>query len=256
MATGMTRRDAPVGGSPETTTIKVVGRIGFAVVILLALMGISSAVGRFVSTVQYLADPSSVVASAGPAGEQFDGRYYAHPYLTLVHVVTGFLFMVLGPIQFLPAVRNRWIWFHRLSGRVFMIASLIGAISALVIIVRLPVFGSLSTSVAVLVADALFLACLVQGYRTIRRRDIARHREWMIRAFAIGLGISTFRLMIPLLMLTPIHATFIEAWDTVAWLGFITNALVAEIWINVTRRQPPALSSRAPIRQRAMQAAD
>ena len=34
-------------------------------------------------------------------------------------------------------------------------------------------------------------ACLVLGFTAIRRRDIAAHRAWMIRAYAIGLAAGT-----------------------------------------------------------------
>ena len=34
-------------------------------------------------------------------------------------------------------------------------------------------------------------ACLVLGVAAIRRRDIAAHRAWMIRAYAIGLAAGT-----------------------------------------------------------------
>jgi hypothetical protein len=33
--------------------------------------------------------------------------------------------------------------------------------------------------------------CLVLGFAAIRRRDIAAHRAWMMRAYAIGLGAGT-----------------------------------------------------------------
>ncbi len=149
------------------------------------------------------------------------------------------LTLMLGPIGLLTYLVLRLVARRRWSGRVWMIASLVGAISALIFVQRLPVFGSLSTSVGVVFAGTAFLVCLVQGYRAIRRREIARHREWMIRTFAIGLGISTFRVLMPLLMIPPVSATLPEAWDTVVWLGFAINAIVAEVWINVTRRRSP-----------------
>jgi hypothetical protein len=34
-------------------------------------------------------------------------------------------------------------------------------------------------------------ACLVLGFTAARRRDIAAHRAWMIRAYAIGLATGT-----------------------------------------------------------------
>ena len=40
--------------------IRIVGRVGYGIVILLALVGIISVAGRFVGTVQYLADPAAV----------------------------------------------------------------------------------------------------------------------------------------------------------------------------------------------------
>jgi uncharacterized membrane protein len=232
--------------------IKIVARIGYVVVVLLALAGIASVVLRFLYTVQFLAGVSWVEVNGPPPGApNFDARYYDHPYLTLVHIVTGFVFMALGPIQFWPAVRKGWIGYHRAAGRVWMIASLVGVISALMLVPMLPVFGSFEASVAVTIAGSMFLVCLAQGYRRIRRRQIDKHREWMIRTLAIGLGISTFRVLLPVLMAFGI--TFPEAWDTVVWLGFLINAVVAEVWINVTRRRPQPVPTRGPSRERVLQ---
>ncbi len=237
--------------------VRFVGRAGFVVVILLAVVGINSAVGRFATTVQYLADPAAFAAEELPPQlpSNFNTRYYAIPYLTLIHATTGFLFMVLGPLQFVGAIRNRWLNFHRWCGRVFLVASLAGVLTALAFVPMLPVFGSFSSRVGVVVAATYFLVALVQGYWYIRRREIAQHREWMIRLFAVGLGISTFRVFLPLFMIPPFNATFTESWDTVVWLGFIMNAAVAEVWINLTRpklvpRHVPAAKMSIPGRAR------
>ncbi len=234
--------------------ITVLGRVGFCCVLLLAFVGSASAVTRLIRTTQYLSDPSGYVVPPSPPGaEGFEPRYFALPYLSIAHASSGLVFMILGPIQFLPAVRNRWIRFHRWSGRVWMIAALVGVVTALIFVQRLPVFGDLSTNAAIVFASSLFIVALVQGYRTIRRREIARHREWMIRCFAIGLGIATFRVLIPLLMMPPIGASFSEAWESVAWLGFVINVVAAETWINLTRKQPQPVPQRPPVRNCALQ---
>ncbi len=221
--------------------IKLFGNLGFAVAILLCLVGLASALARVATTIEFLVDPSYVIDTSQepPGAVGFQVRYYEHPYLTLVHSAVGILFMLLGPVQFMPSVRNRFLRFHRWSGRVFMLASLVAAVSALLFVGRLPVFGSLSTSVGVVFAGSLFLVCLVQGYRTARRRQFLVHREWMIRTFAIGLGISMFRVLVPVLMMPPLRATFPEAWDTSVWLAFAINTLTAEVWINLTRTKSP-----------------
>ena len=265
--------------------LTLLGRAGFTAVILLALVGLSSAVNRIADTVAFLRNPARQAAfanqsialknsnatdttnggksgTAGPSSEKavpdvtalpnaksraarsaeqqgpprgFNDRYYAIPYWTLAHCVCGILFMVLGPMQFVAASRNRFPRFHRWCGRIFMVASLVGVFSALAFVPLLPVFGSLSTQVGVVVISAFFLVALVKGYTSVRHYQYAIHREWMIRAFAIGLGISTFRVLIPLLMVPPIRANFPEAWDTVVWLGFVINITAAEVWINLTR---------------------
>ncbi len=211
------------------------GQLGFVIVILLVLVGLFSVVTRFAMTIKSLTNPEFVVTEpeGSPVGPEFNQRYVDHPAWTLVHVVAGFFFMTLGPLQFVVRVRNRWPRFHRWCGRLFLLASVVGVVSALAFVSVLPLFGSFSTRVAVIFASILFCIALWQGYRTARARNFVRHREWMIRVFAIGLGISTFRVLIPLLMVC--GATFVEAWDSVVWLGFGINAVVAETWINMTR---------------------
>ena len=258
--------------------ITILGRLGFTAVILLSLVGLSSAVKRIAVTVAYLNDsaartqaasPTTDAAASAPIDELsaemaananrdgsralrspgrrgppagFEARYYAIPYWTLVHCTSGVLFMVLGPLQFIAASRNRFPQFHRWCGRIFFAASLVAVVSALLFVPLLPVFGSLSTRVGVVVASGFFLLALFKGYTSVRRHQYALHREWMIRAFAIGLGISTFRVLIPLLMIPPIRASFPEAWDTVVWLGFVINVTAAETWINLTRQPAPTRS--------------
>ena len=66
------------------------------------------------------------------------------------------------------------------------------------------------------------------------------HREWMIRAFAIGLAIATARLIFfPVLLITMVDPTE-ERFGTLLVVAlavaFVLHASVAELWICVTRR--------------------
>jgi len=61
------------------------------------------------------------------------------------------------------------------------------------------------------------------------------HREWMIRTFALAMGAASIRVFIPLLIvLTGLGLE--EVFGASFWLGFGVNLLVAEVWINYTRR--------------------
>ena len=221
--------------------LKVLSRIGFAVVLLLTFAALLSVTVRFVTTSRVLIDgPAADVTS-----NVFEDRYAARPWLTMTHIVAGFFFMVSGPLQFLPAIRNRWPRFHRITGRVYILASVVAAVSALAMVPLLPVFGTFTAKAASTFAALLFLLSIYLAYDRIRRREIRKHREWMIRSYALGLGIATFRVLLPLLMLPPLRLPFPEAWDTVVWLGFAVNLFVAEVWISMTR---PSGSAATPIR--------
>jgi Predicted membrane protein (DUF2306) len=50
--------------------------------------------------------------------------------------------------------------------------------------------GALLTAIRLTFGTAM-VASIVVAYTSIKRRDIARHRAWMIRAYALALGVST-----------------------------------------------------------------
>lgn len=212
----------------------MVSKIGFTIVIILALVGIFGVVNRFISTLDILFDPT--FSERDPTS--FEERYSVNPYATLFHIIPGFLFMVLGPLQFIESIRTRWIQFHRWAGRVYVVSALLTAVGAVVLTFNLPVFGTFTATVATLFFVTLFILSLVKGYLHARRWEIALHREWMIRGFALGLSVSTLRVQLELLRWL-FDLSFVEAWDTAIWLSFVVTLLIAEAWINITRPERP-----------------
>jgi hypothetical protein len=78
---------------------------------------------------------------------------------------------------------------------------------------------------------------LVKAFGYIRRREIARHRECMIRAYAIGLAVATVRPIVGVFFATsPLtHLTPQEFFGAAFWLGFTLHLIAAEAWVNYTR---------------------
>ena len=63
------------------------------------------------------------------------------------------------------------------------------------------------------------------------------HREWVIRGFAIGIGVSTIRVFYDVFL----FLSDISAYENIGisfWLGWSVSLLVAEIWIGITRKKP------------------
>jgi uncharacterized membrane protein len=166
-----------------------------------------------------------------------DGVFADHPLMTLAHILPGLLFLLLAPIQFSQRIRASAPGWHRWNGRLLVAAGAVVGISALDMAFRIPIGGANQTT-ATAVFGVFFLTALGKGIAHIRRGDVARHREWMIRAFATALAIATIR---------PIVAAFFatsrltglapkEIFGIAFWLGFTAHLIAAEAFIDRARR--------------------
>jgi uncharacterized membrane protein len=209
-------------------------------VILLTLIGVAIGVRRTANLLPIVLDGyHPPVVPANPRLAQLaalDDLFARHPILTLVHIVPGMLFMILGPLQFSATIRARHLRWHRLSGRVFVICGLVIGISALVMSLGMPAIGGVNQAAATTLFGTFFLFALCKAFWHIRRREIALHREWMIRAFSIGLAVATIRPIVgvffatsPLTGLTPR-----EFFGIAFWIGFVLHLIAAEAWIRAT----------------------
>jgi uncharacterized membrane protein len=120
--------------------------------------------------------------------------------LTLVHIIPGALFLALALLQFAPSIRAKHLKVHRWLGRILVVTGLVIGISALVMSFTMNI-GGLNETAATTLFVILFLFCLIKAYRHIRRKEVAQHREWMIRAFAISLGVATTRPIVGMFLL-------------------------------------------------------
>jgi uncharacterized membrane protein len=211
-----------------------IARLAWTAVVVLAVIGIA-AVTRRVLDLAHVIPPTSDTMRGGA----FDAGFAQHPLLTLTHIIPGILFMVLGPLQFVRGIRARHLWLHRLLGRVYVAASVVIGLSALILTFNVSIGGAVETA-ATLVFAPIFLFSLAKAVVHVRRREVARHREWMIRAFAIGLAVATMRPIIALFFaLTTLTPQ--QFFGYAFWIGFLLHVAIAELWIRATR--PRALPS-------------
>jgi uncharacterized membrane protein len=129
--------------------------------------------------------------AGGPAVIPADHRFSGLPLALVTHILASAIFALGGSLQFVPRLR-RSSW-HRRAGRALVLAGLLVAASALwltLFYAPQPGTGDLLFVFRLVFASAL-AACVVLGVAAVRRGDIAAHRVWMVRAYAIGLGAGT-----------------------------------------------------------------
>ena len=134
-----------------------------------------------------------VELAGGPALMPANPRLNASPVPVIVHIVSAVGYTVVGAFQFSAGLRRRRPGWHRAAGRVLVVLGLAVAFSALWLTLfypRQPGTGALAYLFRLAFGSGM-AAALVLGVTAIRRRDVARHRAWMIRAYALALGAAT-----------------------------------------------------------------
>ena len=204
--------------------MKIASTAGWVAVVLLVLLLLFSGANRLALMTQDLA-----------TADALDVRYIQHPWVALLHIVPGVLLLTLAPLQFVARIRQRRISVHRGLGRILVTLAAISGVLALVVNFVFPAFGGISTQSGIAFFGVMFLFSLAKAFRHIRRKEVAQHREWMIRMFSLAMGVATQRVFLLLLgVLTGLSLE--DVFGASTWLGFSVNLLVAEIWINYTRR--------------------
>lgn len=170
-------------------------------------------------------------------------RIDASPAPVVVHIVAAALYALLGAFQFSTRLRRRRPRWHRTTGRLLVGAGLVVALSALWLTLFYPGApgGALLWAIRLLVASAM-AASIVLGFSAIRRRDLASHRAWMIRAYALAVGAGTQALT------QGVGEAIFGASDLSTALsissGWVINAAVAE-WVIRRPSARPARTARA-----------
>jgi uncharacterized membrane protein len=174
--------------------------------------------------------------SAGAAITPDNARFFASPVPVVVHIVTVSGYALLSAFQFAPGFRRRRPGWHRAAGRLVVPCGILAASSGLWMTLLYPhppsTTGWLLTAIR-LVFGSAWILFLVRGFTAIRRRDVVRHRAWMIRAYAVGMGAGT-----QVFTLAPLLAFGTPGRLSVALghlAGWVINVVVAE-WI--VRRRP------------------
>jgi hypothetical protein len=165
-------------------------------------------------------------------------RIAAHDPWLLTHIVGGVFALATGPFQFSRQLRIRHLTLHRWIGYVYLVAIALGSFAGFRI--ALESFGGVSAHFGFGMLAILWLITTAMAYRRILQRRIQSHREWMIRSFALTFAAVTLRLWIPLFV-GGMRIDFLPAYQTISWLCWVPNLIVAELLVNNSRHRPAIL---------------
>lgn len=153
-------------------------------------------------------------------------RFSVVPAAAFLHLAGSAIALAVGPFQLNTRLRNRFISMHRWMGRSYVIAVLLGGLAALALATMAQT--GLPARVGFGLLGVLWLTATGMAYRYIRARNQPLHRRWMIRSYALTFAAVMLRIYLPLSQVYGIP--FDPAYQTIAWLCWVPNLIVAE-WL-------------------------
>jgi uncharacterized membrane protein len=194
----------------------------------------------------FVAGYGAMFVARGEGGfqEPFATAYRKVPWGILGHAVFGTLVLLTGPLQFRRDLLARRRTLHRVGGRLYVLGSLGTGATGLFMAARS--YGGIGTHVAFGLLAVLVLVTTSVGFARILAGDVASHREWMLRSFALIFAGVMLRLELPVLVATS-GWEFERCYQVIAWVSWVPNLLWAE-WRVRRARRPVRPASRVAFR--------
>lgn len=205
------------------------GRTSWPIAAAWTVIALLMAIVLVFATIRVITDVPLWIAGEPAEEGSFEQRYVQHGWIAYLHIWPGVAYLLIAPLQLSRRFRERHFRVHRRLGRVVLGLGLVSGIFALGFGVPFS-FGGPWQSLAAAVFGSWFVLSLLLAYRAIRRRDVRMHRRWMIRAFAVGLGVGSIRIWVGLLFGTgmlSLEGAFAPAF----WLGLSMHVLAGELWL-------------------------
>ncbi|WP_417372249.1 DUF2306 domain-containing protein [Gelidibacter japonicus] len=164
--------------------------------------------------------------------EEIGDRKLPYKWWLIGHFAAASCTLFLGPLQFIPYIRNRFIKFHRFSGKLYIIGSLISAVTVFVLLGTTYSLPGAIPSLGFLAIIWIFTTLM--AYFSIRKRNIKLHKQFMIRSYVCGFAFVFIRLLPELNYFTGIF-NFIED-DTMRytiyeWICWVYPLIITEFFL-------------------------
>jgi len=155
----------------------------------------------------------------------FDNSIFA------LHIFAGIIVYCTAILQFTPAIRNKYISFHRKTGKLYILSSLL-CISTLYIMISRTWCTACRPSQ--LTVTSLWLLFITLAYYFVRQRKILLHQRMMVSSFICAAYFVSVRVIDAFAMdgfnyIFPNESTAFLASDLFVWL--IPLLLISIYWL-------------------------
>ena len=178
-----------------------------------------------------------LVPAIGMRSSFVDALLAERPLSTLAHFGGGALALATGGFQLHPGLRRRFSAAHRWMGRLYVLGVAMGGTAGL--FMAWHANGGLPGKLGFALLGLAWLGCTAHAYTSIRAGEVVAHRRWMIRSYALTFAAVTLRFYIPASQAAGIP--FETAYPAIAWLCWLPNLCVAELFARKLSRRSPSV---------------
>ena len=149
-------------------------------------------------------------------------------FVLRLHIVLAVVALLAGALNLVGRLRRRHINIHRYLGRTYVLSILLNYFPS----IYLSCFatGGVAGALGFFALNFVWIGTTYKAYRSARNREIAEHRRWMIRSYAVTL--ANLQLYVWKTVLSKIAGLDYEsAYIAAVWSCWIGGLLVAEMLI-------------------------
>ncbi|MBL7872708.1 MAG: DUF2306 domain-containing protein [Cyclobacteriaceae bacterium] len=107
-------------------------------------------------------------------------NYTNNPFWVGLHLIGGTLALLFGPIQFSTWIRNKYLTFHKLTGKIYIVGAFVAGLSAL----RLSLLSSCAPCrVSLFILAVLVIATTFSAWWLVKNKNVTAHRQFMTRSY-------------------------------------------------------------------------
>jgi hypothetical protein len=155
----------------------------------------------------------------------------------LVHVLLAAVLTLGGALQLFPQIRARAIGLHRWNGRLFMATALLATVGGLYLIWVRGTGGGAFDPWAITANAALIILFIALAWFAVRRKDIATHQRWAMRAYLAVNGVWFLRVgLMAYAIITRSERSLEGFFDIWSWGSFLVPLAAYEAYLFAKER--------------------
>lgn len=166
-------------------------------------------------------------------------NFNSHIVWLSVHAIPSGIALIIGPFQFLTALRIGWRSAHRTLGKIYLCCVVLGSVAAITSTLLSEAGFAAQMGFALLTTGWLHSA--FQAYRAARQGRFADHRIWMIRNYALTFAAVLLRVFLLaglVLRQSGSSIPFDQIYTSSVWASILVSVVVSE-WFIVPKAKAP-----------------